>query len=121
VYLRPWNFHFATQHVIELTYTFSWYFHTDDVWFTSGQTTLHFFLRKIQTATVITWRLTTCLLFCTHLIQFFCSCETVEGMTFLYQLQGIIFIDIHAFSLAIRRMRATDIRTFRPVQTQPAQ
>jgi hypothetical protein len=56
-----------------------------------------------------------------HLVEFFSGAETWERMTHVHQLLGVLLVDVAALALAIRTVRAADVRAFGPGNAQPAQ
>ncbi|MCY1413249.1 hypothetical protein D9M71_286760 [compost metagenome] len=87
----------------------------------SSQATLHFFWRQQQGATIVTRGLATRRLLGAHLVKFFGRAKAREGMPQVYQLLGVLLIDIAPLALPVRAMGSTDIRAFAPFDTQPAQ
>ncbi len=86
-----------------------------------GQAARHFFLRQQQRTAIVARGFATGLLLGAHLIEFFGGAEARERMAHVYQLLGVLLVDIAALALAIRAMRAADVRAFGPGDAQPAQ
>jgi len=87
----------------------------------SVQATLYFFFGQQQCTTVVTRGFALGHLFGAHLIQLFSGAETRERMTQRYQLLGVRLINVTALALPIWAVWASNVRTFAPLNTQPAQ
>ncbi|QTK79239.1 hypothetical protein AT6N2_C1503 [Agrobacterium tumefaciens] len=117
----PRDRHIAINTVMEIARAFGRDFHAHDVGFTGGNAGGHFFGLQVEAVAVIFRRLAGGALGFTHLLQPLGRAETAEGMAFFEQLFGIGPVHGFAFGLAIRAVRAANIRAFRPGKAGPAQ
>ncbi len=121
VHAVPRDLDVTAQHVRHHAHAFARHFHADNVRLAGSQALGHFFFREQQRAAVIAWGFATRLLLGAHLVQLFGGAEARESMAHVDQLLGVLLVDLAALALAIRAVRATDVRAFRPGNAQPAQ
>ena len=121
VHAIPWDLDVATEHVRHHADAFRRHLHADHVGLASGQAGGDFFFGEQQRTAVVAWGFSAGHLLGAHLVQFVAGAEAREGMAQVDQLLAVLLVDITALALAIRAVRAADIRTFAPVDAQPAQ
>ncbi|MNO91922.1 hypothetical protein D3C76_834820 [compost metagenome] len=121
VHAVPRDLDIATEHVRHHADAFARHLHADHMRLASGQAALHFFGRQQQGATVVARGFATGHLLGTHLVQLFGGAEAREGVAHVDQLLGVLLVDVAALALPVRAMRAADVRTFAPLDTEPAQ
>ena len=121
VHAVPRNLDIATQHVRHHADTFAGHLHADHMRLACRQTALDLFITELERTPVIAGRLATGHLFGAHLIQLLRRAKAIESVTGIDQFLGIARVDFATLALPIWAMRTTDIRTFVPLDSQPAQ